>query len=544
MLKSISNKISKPVFGADTPEEAVARFVDEVKKFPENRNLLVALLPEQNPLYAGRGVNRAARLRGYILAAFGQVGLPDKALTYVLDELENGDDAYSVAAAARALSGSKEPSPRFVSYLIKAIRNIRYDDDSLTFDCYKPKRPLSNGTTALAEIFRTFAWMGAYAKEALPDLENLSNDREYNFSASVRAEFEKAMVSIKTDNRLTEAANCCSVPANFRFQHQNAGFRLKRKKLCERVEFEDQDGNAFKYQEFFSRKPVIVVFFYTRCDNPNKCSLTVTKLARLQKALQEQGIEDEIKTAALTYDPNYDFPPRLKAYGQNRGVSFGEQNKIFRSTRGFDELQDYFGLGVNFAGSAVNKHRIELYILDSNGSIAVAFERLQWEVSEVIKQTKLLLKNENENPLQKKHYFFGRIFHSGKTICEGVFSLLVPLIIVFFPKCPICWAAYLSLFGITGLQSVPYSPWLLPVFALLMIVNLFSIFKRAKVNGRTEAFCLTLLGALIILIPGILFSVPYIPFLGMTMIFVGSLMSSLSNKKTARIGYRLEQNRT
>jgi protein SCO1/2 len=62
-----------------------------------------------------------------------------------------------------------------------------------------------------------------------------------------------------------------------------------------------------------------VVFFYTRCDNPNKCSLTVTKLARLQKSIVEEQLEGLLRTAAITYDPAYDLPPRLKAYGDNRG---------------------------------------------------------------------------------------------------------------------------------------------------------------------------------------------------------------------------------
>ena len=432
MLESITDKISKPVFDANTPEEMIARFVDEVRESPGNRNFLVELLPEQNPLYAGRGANRTARLRGYILAAFGQVGLPDNAVTYVLDELENGDDAYLVAAAAIALRGLKESSPDFIPYLIKAIRNIRYDDDSLTFDCYKPPRPLPNSTTALKEIFRTFAWMGAYAKGALPDLENLSNDREYNFSAPVRAEIEKAIVNIRNDKRLVNT-DCCSIPANFRVLRRNAVLKNEKKKTFECIEFEDQEGNNFKYRDFFNKKPAAVVFFYTRCDNPNKCSLTVTKLARLQKVLEEQGIGNEIKTAAITYDSGYDLPPRLKAYGQNRGVSFGEQNKIFRATGGFEELQNYFQLGVNFAGSAVNRHRIELYILDSDGSIAVAFERLQWEIPEVIEQIKLLLKrNNNRNSHQKKHNFSGRIFNLGRTIYDGTVSTVVPLIVIFF----------------------------------------------------------------------------------------------------------------
>ncbi len=67
------------------------------------------------------------------------------------------------------------------------------------------------------------------------------------------------------------------------------------------------------YGEFFRGQPSIVVFFYTRCDNPQKCSLTVSKLARVQQQLAERGLADQVRTAAITYDPGFDLPERLRA---------------------------------------------------------------------------------------------------------------------------------------------------------------------------------------------------------------------------------------
>ena len=77
----------------------------------------------------------------------------------------------------------------------------------------------------------------------------------------------------------------------------------------------------------------MVAFFYTRCDNPNKCSLTITKLGRLQRRLADLGLDGRIQTAAITYDPEFDLPARLRAYGENRGVVFSPSDRLFR-TRG------------------------------------------------------------------------------------------------------------------------------------------------------------------------------------------------------------------
>jgi protein SCO1 len=119
--------------------------------------------------------------------------------------------------------------------------------------------------------------------------------------------------------------------------------------------------------------------------------LTITKLARRQKAIVEEQLEGLLRTAAITYDPAYDLPHRLRAYGENRGVMFSDDNRMFRARSGFGELQEYFQLGVNFTGSTVNRHRLELFVLDSQGEIVATFTRLQWDVQDVLEQAKALL---------------------------------------------------------------------------------------------------------------------------------------------------------
>ena len=107
--------------------------------------------------------------------------------------------------------------------------------------------------------------------------------------------------------------------------------------------------------------------------------------------IKEEGLEGQLKTAAISYDPDYDLPAKLKAYGANRGVTFSEDNRFLRSLEGMKDLQDYFGLGVNFNGSIVNQHRIELFILNDQGKIAKTFARLQWDIQEVFDSAKALI---------------------------------------------------------------------------------------------------------------------------------------------------------
>jgi protein SCO1 len=106
-------------------------------------------------VYRGRSANTVNRMRGYLLAAFERSGLPEQALPYVLEELESGRDAYLVAAAARSFRGRESRGSDAVPFLLKAIDNIKYVDDSVSFDSYRPSWPLSGHTTALEEIATT-----------------------------------------------------------------------------------------------------------------------------------------------------------------------------------------------------------------------------------------------------------------------------------------------------------------------------------------------------------------------------------------------------
>ena len=144
----------------ETSEEEFAELVDRARR-ELDRQLLLELLPERLPVYQGRSANIVTRMRGYLLAAFEGAGLPEEALPYVLEELESGRDAYLVAAGARALRGRESRSSDAVPFLLKAIENITYADDAVSFDTYRPSWPLSGHTTALQEIAATVAWLGS-----------------------------------------------------------------------------------------------------------------------------------------------------------------------------------------------------------------------------------------------------------------------------------------------------------------------------------------------------------------------------------------------
>ena len=80
------------------------------------------------------------------------------------------------------------------------------------------------------------------------------------------------------------------------------------------------------------------MFFYTRCDNPAKCPLTMYKFGSLQRLLQESELGDAIGTAAITYDPEYDRPERLLQYAQSWGAKPSPLHRVLRTVGEFSTL--------------------------------------------------------------------------------------------------------------------------------------------------------------------------------------------------------------
>lgn len=450
-----------PRFDAATPEEAIAAFVSAE---PHAENLL-PLLHEQHPLFAGRSTNETTRLRGYTLAALERTGLPDGALPYALEELESGHDPYLVAAAARALRGGTA-DPRLAAYLRRAQENIRYKDAPITFDTYKPEWPVANATTASQEIDRTLQWLG-------------------------------------------ERDDCC----DFAF----SPVRLRKQADSPpppRAVFEDQEGRRVEFGEFFRGKWSVVAFFYSRCDNPQKCSYTIGELARLQQAVESSALRGRVRIAAITYDPAYDLPPRMKRFGENRGLRCNDDVRLLRTVNGFEELRARLDLGVNFIGPLVNRHRIELYVLDERANVTAMYVRMQWSASSVAAELERLMAGPRRE---------------WKLPTVALPAILLALL----PKCPLCLGAYLTALGAGGLQAAAHRAWTIPAAVVLLLLHVWLVHRRSRRTGGALAVGLSVIGAVILLASITAATPPPTAFAGAALVAAAAMIASRGRRREA-----------
>lgn len=374
--------------GAAAAETIDLRAVEDVRSEADLRRVIeigrgdsaytetfLALLDERHAVYQGVGTPVVTRMRGALLVALSHRALPTAALPFVLEELETAHDAWLTAVAASVLRKYPEPLAAFAQPLLAAVLYIRHRDDVVRLANDGGYGPGGDTTTAMAEVMRTIAWLGRSGTACLPCLEDLVAQNPGPATSAMAATAIKAI----REGDETPPAECCGGGEAVR-----TTIRVRPTDIST-LRLQDHSGAELSFAEAFHGRPSIVVFFYTRCDNPAKCPLTMYKFGSLQRLLQETGRGDSIGTAAITYDPEYDRPERLLQYAHSWGARPSPRHRVLRTVGAFSTLSEYFGLGVSFGASGiVNRHTLEAFVLDKRGQIAHVVSRRRWDEAELV----------------------------------------------------------------------------------------------------------------------------------------------------------------
>jgi cytochrome oxidase Cu insertion factor (SCO1/SenC/PrrC family) len=340
---------------------------------------LVALLSEGAPIYAGLRADEVDELRALILETFDKRELPGEMLPFVLEELQTGGNPLTVAAAARALRNAPRVPHEAAPLLVRAIDRFADADDVV-----EPRHSDRKPTTLLSELLRTLTWLGTSAGAGAGSaLQSVADRHIDSFSDTVRADMLRALNALPS-KRLDQGCCCHPEPAAVGSSPLAAASISPPHDAM----FEDQDRAHTTFGAFFRGRPSVVTFFYTRCMIPEKCSLTVSKLARLQQAIADQGLRGCFNIAAITYDPDFDLAPRLRSFGVDRGMAFDARNRLLRTPNGLGPIQRYFELQVGFGAVTVNRHRLELFVLDDQAEIRASFTRMQWDEQKIFSMLK------------------------------------------------------------------------------------------------------------------------------------------------------------
>lgn len=483
-----------------TAEKAFADQLDTARDSTD----LIELLREDHRAYTGAAAAGVVRMRGWLYLALARLGLPSAALPYLFEELESGHDAYLVAAAAHALR-TVRPEPIQAEFLTAALRNADGRDQPVSFERFGETTTANAPTSLVGEILSALERLGPLAQSKSAELAQLLD------GCLLDSDSLQRLAELTDSLRDQPQAFCCGWPRGPQPNSASPSASLAA------ARFEDQDGNMLTFSELVNGRPTVVTFFYTRCDNPLKCSFTMAKLAQLQRQLQIAGVGDTVGIVAITYDPEYDHPARLRAYATSRGFCPAGPCRVVRAIEEFDVVRRHFRLGVNYARTIVNRHKLELFVLDRRGNTAAVFERLQWDTAEIVAAVRRVL-----NPPRPR---------TGQWVMAAL-GCAPSIAVALFPKCPLCWAMYFSLFGALGLGTVPYSPWLRPILVVAALFNLTIVVLRSVATRQMLPSALVVLGTVTLLSAQVGIEFPGQLWAGGLLTLVGSLASVSVRRST------------
>lgn len=124
---------------------------------------------------------------------------------------------------------------------------------------------------------------------------------------------------------------------------------------------------------------------------------------------------------------------------------------------------------------------------------------------------------------------------AGKSRGFGI-TALPSLGVALLPKltCPICWPAYTALLSSAGISFVNYTPYLLPMITILLVISLCALAYRAQARRGYGPFWIGLLGSFVTLIGKFVIENDLTLYFGIGLLVAASLWNILPRKLRQR----------
>jgi protein SCO1/2 len=162
----------------------------------------------------------------------------------------------------------------------------------------------------------------------------------------------------------------------------------------------NQDGKRVRLSQY-KGKAVALTFVYTRCPQPDQCTLMSTNFAAVDKALQSQP-DAYAKTHLLTisFDPDYDTPKVMRSYGASHTGKYSDETFQHWEflTGSADEVKgvaQFFGLRYfhdTSSGEEQVIHSLRTGIIGPDGKLFKLYRGNDWKPEEIAEDLKSLAK--------------------------------------------------------------------------------------------------------------------------------------------------------
>jgi protein SCO1 len=161
----------------------------------------------------------------------------------------------------------------------------------------------------------------------------------------------------------------------------------------------NQDGKRIHFSQYRGQA-LALTFIYTRCPQPEQCTLMSNNFAAIERELQKQPeIYQKTHLLSISFDPEYDTPKVLRSYGASHTGRFSEETFQHWEFAGgsLDEVKgiaQFFGMRYYHdteSGKDEVIHSLRTAVITPEGKLVKLYRGNEWKPEEVINDLKSLV---------------------------------------------------------------------------------------------------------------------------------------------------------
>jgi len=160
----------------------------------------------------------------------------------------------------------------------------------------------------------------------------------------------------------------------------------------------NQDGKPLRLSQY-KGKAVALTFVYTRCPQPDQCTLMSNNFAAVDQELQKQpDVYSRTHLLTISFDPEYDTPKVMRSYGASHTGRYSDEqfDHWEFATGSADDVKriaEFFGLRY-FKDSSTGEdqvmHSLRTAVIDPAGKLVKLYRGNEWKPAEVADDLKSL----------------------------------------------------------------------------------------------------------------------------------------------------------
>jgi len=160
----------------------------------------------------------------------------------------------------------------------------------------------------------------------------------------------------------------------------------------------NQDGQRIHLAQY-KGLAVALTFIYTRCLQPDQCTLMSNNFAAIDRELQKQpDVYAKTHLLTITFDPDYDTPKVMRSYGASHTERYSDETfkhwEFLTGTK--DEVKgiaQFFGLRYYLDQESGNEqviHSLRTAVIGPDGKLVKLYRGNDWKPAEIVADLKTL----------------------------------------------------------------------------------------------------------------------------------------------------------